>query len=43
MSNIKIKMTALADEVRDLSGTTTTKSIDAMISDIDTANTEVNT
>ena len=41
MSNIKTKMTALADEVRELSGTTTPKSIDIMTSDVGVANTEI--
>jgi hypothetical protein len=41
--SVNSKMTALADEIRELSGTTTTKSIDAMITDVDEANTEVNT
>lgn len=35
------KMTTLADEIRELSGTTTTKSIDAMTTDVDAANTEI--
>jgi methyl-accepting chemotaxis protein len=39
--SVNEKMTALADEIRELSGTTTTKSIDTMISDVDAANTEV--
>ena len=39
--SINSKMTALADEVRQLSGTTTPKGIDTMISDIDTANIEI--
>ena len=34
-------MTALADEIRELSGTTTSKSIDEMTSDIDAANAEI--
>lgn len=37
------KMTALADEVRELSGTTTSKSLDAMASDLHTANEDINT
>lgn len=41
MSTVNEKMTALADEVRELSGTTTTKSIDAMTSDVGAANTEI--
>ena len=39
--SVNEKMTALADEIRELSGTTAKKGIDAMISDIDTANTEI--
>lgn len=39
--NVNSKMTALADEIRELSGTTTPKSIDAMTSDIDAANIEI--
>jgi hypothetical protein len=35
------KMTALADEIRVLSGTATSKSIDAMTSDVGAANTEI--
>lgn len=35
------KMTALADEIRELSGTTETKSIDAMTTDVNAANTEI--
>lgn len=35
------KMTALADEIRELSGTTTKKGIDAMTADVNAANTEV--
>lgn len=38
---VNSKMTALADEIRELSGTTTPKSIDAMTSDVGSANTEV--
>lgn len=38
---VNSKMTALADEIRELSGTTTPKSIDAMTSDVDAANTEI--
>ena len=41
MATVNEKMTALADEIRELSGTTTTKSIDAMTSNIDAANTEI--
>ena len=40
--SINSKMTALADEIRELSGTTSTKSIDAMTTDIGAANTEIN-
>lgn len=36
--SLKSKMTALADEVRDLSGTTDSKSIESMTSDINDAN-----
>ena len=39
--SINSKMTALAEEVRQLSGTTTPKGIDTMISDIDVANIEI--
>ena len=39
--SVNSKMTTLADEVRELSGTTTTKSIDTMTSDINEANTEI--
>ncbi len=39
--NVNSKMTALADEIRELSGTTTTKSIDEMTTDIGAANTEI--
>lgn len=39
--SVNSKMTALADEIRALSGTTTTKSIDAMTSDVGAANTEI--
>lgn len=35
------KMTALADEIRELSGTTTPKSLDTMASDVNTANVEI--
>lgn len=41
--SVNQKMTALADEVRELSGTTAAKSIDTMTSDISNANTEVST
>lgn len=39
--SINEKMTALADEIRELSGTATPKSIDTMISDVDAANVEI--
>lgn len=39
--SVNSKMTALANEIRELSGTTTNKSIDAMTSDVDAANTEI--
>lgn len=39
--SINSKMTALADEIRELSGTTTNKSIEAMTSDVNAANTEI--
>lgn len=41
MATVNEKMTALADEIRELSGTTTPKSIDAMTTDVNTANTEI--
>lgn len=44
MSDYLIKgetLTAIADEVRELSGTTSLKSTDMIISDLDTANTEI--
>ena len=41
MATVNSKMTALADEVRALSGTTTSKSIDAMTTDVNAANTEI--
>lgn len=41
MATINEKMTALADEIRELSGTTTTKSIDTMTTDVGAANTEI--
>ena len=40
--SVNSKMTALADEIRELSGTTTPKGIDAMTSDVSAANTEIN-
>ena len=39
--SVHSKMTALADEVRELSGTTTPKSLDAMTTDVGVANTEI--
>jgi hypothetical protein len=39
--SVNEKMTALADEIREVSGTTTSKSIDAMTSDVDAANAEI--
>ena len=39
--SVNEKMTGLANEVRDLSGSTGTKSIDEMTSDINAANTEI--
>lgn len=39
--SVNTKMTALADEIRELSGTTTVKSIDTMTSDVDAANIEI--
>lgn len=39
--SVNTKMTALADEIRELSGTTMKKSIDTMTSDVNAANTEV--
>jgi hypothetical protein len=39
--SVNKKMTALADEIRELSGTTASKSIDAMTSDVGAANTEI--
>lgn len=39
--DVNSKLTALADEIRELSGTTTSKSIDAMTSDVQVANTEI--
>lgn len=41
MATVNEKMTALADEIRTLSGTTTTKSIDAMTSDVNVVNAEI--
>ena len=38
MATVNEKMTALADEIRTLSGTTTSKSIDAMTTDVNAAN-----
>ena len=38
---VNSKMTALADEIRELSGTTDTKNLDEMRVDVDTANTEI--
>jgi uncharacterized repeat protein (TIGR02543 family) len=38
---VNSKMTALADEIRELSGTNTSKSLDIMTSDVNTANTEI--
>jgi hypothetical protein len=39
--SINEKMTALADEIRELSGTTTKKGLDAMTSDVNAANIEI--
>lgn len=41
MATVNEKMTALADEIRELSGTTDTKSLDEMKVDVDAANTEI--
>lgn len=41
MATVNEKMTALADEVRTLSGTTTKKSLDTMTTDINAVNTEI--
>jgi hypothetical protein len=41
--SLKSKMTALADEVRDLSGTTDSKSIESMTSDLEGVNNEIST
>ena len=41
MATVNEKMTALADEVREISGTITAKSIDVMTSDIEAANAEI--
>lgn len=41
MATVNEKMTALADEVRELSGTTTVKSINTMTTDINAANIEI--
>jgi hypothetical protein len=42
MATVNEKMTALADEIRELSGTTTSKSIDTMTTDVNTANLAIN-
>lgn len=39
--SVNSKMTALADEIRELSGTTDTKSLDEMKADVDAANAEI--
>ena len=39
--SVNSKMTVLANEIRELSGTTTSKSIDAMTTDVNAANTEI--
>ena len=39
--SVNEKMTALADEIRELSGTTSKKGLDAMASDVNAANTEI--
>ena len=39
--SVNSKLTALANEVRELSGTTTSKSLDTMISDVSAANSEI--
>lgn len=39
--SVNSKMTALADGIRELSGTTTSKNIDAMTTDVNAANTEI--
>ena len=39
--SVNEKMTALADKIRELSGTTSKKGIEAMTSDVNAANTEV--
>lgn len=39
--SVNSKMTALADEIRELSGTTTPKSLDSMTYDVNVANTEI--
>lgn len=41
MATVNEKMTALANEIRELSGTTDTKSLDEMKVDVDAANTEI--
>ena len=42
MTTVNEKMTALANEIRELSGTTTSKSIDAMTTDVNAANENIN-
>ena len=42
MATVNEKMTALADEIRELSGTTSQLSIDAMTDRVDEVNAEVN-
>jgi hypothetical protein len=39
--SVNAKMTAIADEVRELVGITSTLSLDAIASNLDNANTEV--
>jgi hypothetical protein len=41
MATVNSKMTALADEIRELSGSTSKKSLEAMTTDVSTANTEI--
>jgi hypothetical protein len=41
MATVNETMTALATEIRELSGTTGKKSLDAMISDVNAANAEI--
>lgn len=41
MATVNQKMTALADEIRTLSGTTGTMGLDAMATNVNQANTEV--